>query len=535
MSAQCRAIVLGLDGAPHGLVERYIADGTMPFLAELAEAGAWGCLRSSVPPVTPVAWTSMFSGVNPGKHGIFGWQNLDPRNRYATVPVHGGLCRAPRVWDYFAARDLRSGLVGVPCTYPPDSDRPGFTLPGMDAPGWEESSVRPAHLLQPIIAAHGAMPYPLGADWVPLRRGAWHLDADQARGYVDRMLAVTRTAMEACPVDVLFLVFGCTDHVGHFFSAGADHPGSAGDQALRWTFAAADAGCRRAVELWGQDGDVLVVSDHGMAELRRFLNLSQWLQQNGYTKLRSGVVEWLKTLARLTLNERTRKWVKRLQRRTLNAADPTAINPAAAQAFLWGAPFPFIQLNVAGREPRGIIARNGEFEELQASLKAALEGIRDPQTDQAVFRRVFLGDELFSGPFHAAQGPDLAVELEHGYGHIPSLNAAGPMAPPFLGDPPRSAREGGHTREGVYFAAGPRVAPRGADAMLEIHDVAAILLTLLGIEVPESFDGRAPEWVRAVDDPTKVALGTESAGTEEAYGTEDVAVVEDRLRQLGYL
>jgi len=64
-------LVIGLDGASLDLVRPWADEGRLPVLAALMKRGAWGRLRSTVPPATFPAWTSLVTGVNPGRHGIF--------------------------------------------------------------------------------------------------------------------------------------------------------------------------------------------------------------------------------------------------------------------------------------------------------------------------------------------------------------------------------------------------------------------------------------------------------------------------------
>ena len=50
--------------------------GLMPRLARLRERGASGTLRSTIPTYTPPAWTSSLTGVNPGRHGVYGFVEM---------------------------------------------------------------------------------------------------------------------------------------------------------------------------------------------------------------------------------------------------------------------------------------------------------------------------------------------------------------------------------------------------------------------------------------------------------------------------
>ena len=70
-------LVVGLDGATLDLVRPWAAAGRLPVLAGLMANGAWGALRSTVPAATFPAWTSLVTGMNPGRHGV-----LDFTERY---------------------------------------------------------------------------------------------------------------------------------------------------------------------------------------------------------------------------------------------------------------------------------------------------------------------------------------------------------------------------------------------------------------------------------------------------------------------
>src|SRR5690349_23169584 len=61
-------LVIGLDGATLDLIHPWVAAGELPALGALLASGAWGKLRSTVPAATFPAWTSLVTGVNPGRH-----------------------------------------------------------------------------------------------------------------------------------------------------------------------------------------------------------------------------------------------------------------------------------------------------------------------------------------------------------------------------------------------------------------------------------------------------------------------------------
>jgi predicted AlkP superfamily phosphohydrolase/phosphomutase len=72
-----RVVILGLDGMDHELTEKMLAAGELPNLAALRDQGSFKPLGSTVPPISPVAWSTFQTGVNPGKHNIFDFLTPD--------------------------------------------------------------------------------------------------------------------------------------------------------------------------------------------------------------------------------------------------------------------------------------------------------------------------------------------------------------------------------------------------------------------------------------------------------------------------
>jgi predicted AlkP superfamily phosphohydrolase/phosphomutase len=68
-----KAVVLGIDALDHALMRQWMDEGYLPTFAALAEDGQFERLETVWPPMSPVAWSSMSTGLNPGKTGVFGF------------------------------------------------------------------------------------------------------------------------------------------------------------------------------------------------------------------------------------------------------------------------------------------------------------------------------------------------------------------------------------------------------------------------------------------------------------------------------
>jgi predicted AlkP superfamily phosphohydrolase/phosphomutase len=148
-----RVVVIGLDGLEPTRVERLMAEGRMPHLKALGQQGGYQRLGTTLPPLSPVAWSSFSTGVNPGKHGIFGFverdTNYDLRLTSASVrrePVRLGPLRLPwtrerpvflrrstSFWKLLGEAGVLTHVLRVPISWPPEPF-PGFLLSAMGAP-----------------------------------------------------------------------------------------------------------------------------------------------------------------------------------------------------------------------------------------------------------------------------------------------------------------------------------------------------------------------------------------------------------------
>ena len=72
MSKKPKTVIVGLDGVPFDMLKTLAQDGIMPNAQRLIGQGSFRAMRSSIPEISSVAWSSIITGCNPGEHGIFG-------------------------------------------------------------------------------------------------------------------------------------------------------------------------------------------------------------------------------------------------------------------------------------------------------------------------------------------------------------------------------------------------------------------------------------------------------------------------------
>lgn len=94
-----RCVVLVIDGLDYEMISEYFAKDALPNLRALRDEGCFHPLMSELPPESPVALTSMQTGVNPGRHGVFDFIARDdkyqPQNGMVDVTPARLLGRLP--------------------------------------------------------------------------------------------------------------------------------------------------------------------------------------------------------------------------------------------------------------------------------------------------------------------------------------------------------------------------------------------------------------------------------------------------------
>src|SRR2546426_4473498 len=116
-AAAPRTLVVGFDGATLEMCDRWRAQGRMPVLDGLMAEGSWARMRSVFPFNSAVAWTTLVSGVSPGRHGIFDFV-LPRENQYSLRVATGDDRRVPAVWTHASNWGARGGGINIPMTFP---------------------------------------------------------------------------------------------------------------------------------------------------------------------------------------------------------------------------------------------------------------------------------------------------------------------------------------------------------------------------------------------------------------------------------
>jgi predicted AlkP superfamily phosphohydrolase/phosphomutase len=536
-----KVLLLGLDGMSFSVMNPAFEAGHMANLKRLLEGGASGVLTSTVPPYTPPGWTSIFTGANPGRHGIFGFTAGNAQRREGLVRLDR--VTAPAIWNAANAQGAAIGLFNVPMTYPPPPVD-GWAVSGMLTP--EESGQTPSNFTHPAE---------LGETLVG-HAGGYEIDIDvdydqdwKSAAIIERLsrnLAMKRAALKFLlddrgDVPMLFAVIEAPDRLMHvhykYIDPAYEHfgrPEAAAIRARAWEFFDEMDDFIGDLLAWaGDDGFVVTMSDHGFQGKDKGVNMNLALKEWGLLSI-GGAGSLAGASAVRKVARRAKKVLPKSVTRRAKAAAHGSIDWSRTKAFASPIPQQGIYINLQGREPHGIVSP-ADYESVRTEIIERFSAWTDPDDGRSVLDLIYRREEVMSGS-RTEDAPDL-FPVCRGYSYELSDGLYSADALTDYRDLPR----GFHHMDGIYGIAGPGIVAQ-AGTTASLYDIAPTALYLAGLDHIEG-DGRVltellPEDMLAARPPVAYEGDLPDAGQgaeASPYSAEDEALIEESLRNLGYL
>jgi predicted AlkP superfamily phosphohydrolase/phosphomutase len=550
-----KLLIIGLDSATFDIINPLIERGKLPHLARLMREGIYGELLSTVPPLSPAAWSSFATGMNIGKHGIYSF--TEPKGGTYEVRLVSAHSRTGHTfWRLLSDKGKRVGILNVPMTYPPEPVN-GFIIAGLDSPNLDSLFVYPNELRTELLSQFPdyVIEYPLLGAITP-ETGPTILE--KLHEMTEVRLQTAKWLMQKEQWDLFVVVFIAIDRIHHFFWHAMEpchyryhEPGAEKVRtAIEDIYIKADEMVGELLVMVDDETDVIIMSDHGAGPFDGtlpYLNLNNWLAEEGLLHLRGE-----------TLKQRTLRTLRSVMRRSLPPAAKTALKKRLAvvqekvQSELYFGIIDWhlskayatfdeflargIRINLKGREPEGIVEPGTEYEPLRDELVSRISILTHPQTGQPVVKKVYRREELYWGP-RAESLPDLVVLWDEGAfcsGQEPqSYQEKFPLT--------KVGRSGEHRREGLFIARGPHFRRGVSLPPVDIIDIAPTVLYLMGSPIPSEMDGKViakaltPELLelRSLEYEETHYLDQDNGGV--GFSEEETCLIEERLQGLGYI
>lgn len=449
-------LLIGLDCATQQLVfDQWFED--LPNLKKLANAGGHGKLRSTIPPITVPAWTSMMTSKDPGMLGFYGFRNRKSYGYEDLYFANANYLKEKTVWNYLSRNRLRSLVFGVPQTYPP---RP-------------LNGVMVASFLTPSKDVQWTYPEEVAAELDRVADGDYIIDVEDFRTeekeellksiYVmtERRFKAFRHFYGKDEYDFAMMVEMGIDRMHHGFWRFFDkthrlyEPGNKYEDAMYEYYRYVDDEIGKTLELIDGNTSVMVVSDHGAKKMVGAVCINEWLQKMGYltlkeqpagrTRLKMDMIDWTRTMA----------WGE-------------------------GGYYSRVFMNVEGREPGGIIPRDN-YERYREELISKLESMVDEE-GRKIDTKAFKPEEIYRVCNNIP--PDLVVYL----GNL-DWRSAGSVGTGtiYMYENDTGPDDANHAEDGIFiWDRKPDIPSRGYYSLL---DIAPTILRYFGIPVPEDMIG----------------------------------------------
>ncbi|MFC4439738.1 MULTISPECIES: alkaline phosphatase family protein [Natrialbaceae] len=541
-SSGMNTLLIGIDAGSLSVFDDLDEKEEIPTIHRLCSDGVSAPLESQIPPWTPSAWPSMYTGVNPGKHGAFGFVGYDGYDWHVTSSDDVG---EHTVWSLLDQHGYSSVVVNAPITHPPE-EFDGALLPGFIGP--EDPQCHPEGLLDDVrdeIGDYRVYPsYSRDDDTIPeSEKIEEYQRLIRMRGDAFRYLA------DEYEPDFGFVQFQKTDTVFHEFFGD--------EEKVRTVYETADEQIAAILEEFDPD-HVFVASDHGMGEYDGYeFRVNEFLRDQGYLETMTGgkgMPSWTPMRRKLREGEECDTWEPgTVERAAATVADRCGITAhrvrmilervglagvamkyapggvartaneqvdfESSKAYVRARTELGIRINLEGRDPEGVVPEE-EYEQLREEIIRELEGVETPD-GEPVFETVAPRERYFHGDY-ADEAVDIIMipdEFDHAISEQLGDEYFGPAEP------------WNHKLDGVFAAMGEGV---DEDADLErahLFDVAPTIMASFGIPYSDRMDGSVIPVVDAVDSTSYPEY--DENGTRGRPEADDE--VTDRLADLGYM
>jgi predicted AlkP superfamily phosphohydrolase/phosphomutase len=495
-----RLLIVGWDGATFDMVDPLVAAGRLPNLTGLIDRGRTAYLSSTVVPISSAAWVGAVTGGTPARTGVYDFFERLPES-YDVRLISSRSSAMPPLWRIAGWHGLRSIVVGVPVTWPPETVD-GVLVAGMLSP-FDADYAHPPGLASEL-RARGFEP----------DLGIWRDHQELTPQRMARQLEVKRDVLVEMLAgndwDLAMIVFKSLDVLGH-----RAYDGHTDTVVASW-YEHLDTVLGNLLAVTGPEIDVIVLSDHGFASYGRLFFPHAWLLEQGYATALEEDPESAPPSGPLA----TARRAERL--RTIGSLD---LSRTRALVDSSEGNFGGIRLNLRGREPQGVVAPSAADALLQ-EITERLLAARVPGDGGRLVTRVWRAGQLYPGPFEHNL-PDLLFEVDPSVAVRPVPNER------WFANASRPFPD--HARDGIWVAAGPSMPPARERARYDIFDLAPTALHLLGLPVHQEMTGRsrAPGAPRVVSGRA-LASGRTGIWVEAGADGATPAEVLERLRALGY-
>ncbi len=549
-----KIVIIGLDGATWDVIHPMIRKGKLPTFKYFTENGSYGNLNSTIPPLSAPAWTSAFTGVNPGKHNIFDFFTIR-NDTYEMRNVTSNDRKTPAIWNILNSYNMRSGIFNVPMTYPPEAVN-GFMVAGLGIPDTNSNFIYPSGLKEELKHSLHGLQFSIDVGTIMCgKEGAFLDELYKATNMQEKAIHYLYNKYDP---DLFMAVFDELDRLQHFFwrHMETDHPFHDPKESPKYKNAIEDyyqhldTVMKRFVDTISEDSTLIIVSDHGFGGLHKDFYINNYFRDIGILKqkprppiaVNTEILRTMKTtLKKFTYRMGIGQWVDHivpdwLRLKSLTPAIDTGlgnIDWQQTKAYFCSLSGQNVWINLKGRQQEGTVEPGKEYEVLRDQIIEKLYSVKDPETSQSIIRKVYKREEVYKGDC-TQNAPDLIIDMAEGY--VMQIGFAQELLMPATQY--RLFRSGCHRQHGIFIAIGKDIKKNHRVFNPEITDIVPTVLYLLNKQIPTYMDGKVLTDIltnkrKAVE--YQVIQANRADDATRDVSREEEAKICERLKGLGYM
>ena len=524
-----KVLIIGVDGATYQIIRPMIKEGKLPNFERLINTGVSGDLTTTIPSLTPTAFTTLMTGVNPGHHGIFDFVGGVHRDYRSRIILNSSNIHVKTIWEIISEKNKKVISIGVPFTYPPFPVNGIMVSAGMPNPEkGQDVKIFPPEVGKEIMDYIGGIQHKYltrrGSGFCGMPQMEFYEDLQEKVYYVfEKVRGIFFYLFNKYEWDIFMVHFNLTDMLQHNFWRFIDPGHVSYDKSLAEHFEnTIYKGYQDIDKLIGevlaktdQETNVIVLSDHGFGPVHYLFNMNYWLEEIGLLKRKKRYIGRYKVhrttfqrgLSRLgyqNLADHLPTWLSGMNlpvvRRNIDPGGAFAFRNQSdrfAEMIDWKRTRAYadvhgINLNLRGREPEGVIEPGKEQEQVISYIMNQLLSVRDTETNATIIGEVLKKEDIFKGPC-TEEATDIYFFFKEGYHHIPSPDFMSKERFTKLNDSiPFSGHHVSHrsTQKGIFLSSGPGMKQSTELQEANMMDIAPTILYLLNLEIPAEMEGR---------------------------------------------
>ncbi len=509
-----RVVLMAFDSPDLGILQRGVEEGWLPVTAQLLERGRFIPLWDLQTLVTPTSWPTLITGAPLADHLVLSDSQLIP-GTYRIAPILPESSRRPPFWRHISDVGLRSTLVGV-YGAPLLQDFAGTQLVGWGALDPFNSKVTgprsdPPELIATLEREIGRPDIRYGFK-IPRTRRQFRVFLERSFESVRKQTATLISLLERTEWEFFFGGFWEAHVAGHLIwhLQGEDNPDHVPEadpflrDGLKTICRAVDDGIGEVLNRVPGKTAFFLVTPYVLGPHSHLDDAVETiLERGGWFVRRAGDGAQVADRRLRALG---------LARRAVHRIVPAGLRPALGRLVPrdrllgelaladvdWSSttafPLPsdgssFVRLNLAGREPEGIVEPGASYDALCADIAAAISSCVAADTGEPIAARVERTDSIFDITDQGAL-PDLCVEW------APNRRIKAVRSPELgiIEVPTKDPRTAAHISPGFMLGMGPGIEPSGGRSLdgpgAALDDVGATVLSLFGIPQPDTITGR---------------------------------------------